>query len=1049
MKKIRQKKPAAQGKRAEPSKRHRIDNSRTPIGRLGKEILATIFLSVLDNGRETGFPDYPLPEVAISHVSSDWRVIALSTPFLWTFFRFDATQADRIPCDRLEAYVERSQGHPLDFWAKVTHGMNANIHWMEQIQLLGAIHRHLDHCRRLYFTTNEAELWLVNAGDLEDVEAPLLETFVAPQYSSLDDYDNDQNILSEWSPNTFLGGAPSLKFVSLNESSVILYRPPLDAVVHLRLHIHEDASTLPVRFDATVLDSIFTLPHLKALSIRGPLFKVDPGSVDTPEIVARSLKHFRCDQDTDSVALGEYFLSHVNAPSLKSLTLENLDVKDQPKRLQKHYQSLRTLVLRAPEDGAFIADVFSMVVNIRQLVWVGGGSQGVDTALLSLLAALTESGVLAPEVQEVILDTGLEDPATALGQLQTTFTKLASIRVREGYVAPLEAGCASDRPIQIRDLGVERRVSYDAYWGCPDHWPYNIDARYADWVSAIAERDRAKLQVTAPSQPLATQPQRSTFPSSAKSPMNGEQGVSEVERAAPSRRVAPIDIWAPSIDRSKVVETGWDSPEAHGRHGQLDLNDIDPEPSAIRRLPNEILTTILHSLICGGAVTGIPGRPLPEVAISHVCSHWRALSLLTPSLWTFFCCGSGDESSALTEVSQARIERLQAYLERSQSSALYLWLHLEGPRLLQQFLPVLYPHFCRLATLQLLSEDHHALEAIRWRMEDLQSAPILRTLIARPVTQDWSRPDAFSHWDPTILRAGNGALQVDYLHLDQVSIRYFRPPLGSIVHLLLECDEPRRPPRVVFEFATLEYILRQPLLETLSIIGGFFRKSQVDTPPTSRHVPIQCNALKHFRYIDGSHRLLGFPLAHVSAPALESIAINAIHLLVLNGSIHKTEPFPSLHTIGVYHVGEIGAYISKLFSAGNMTFARNAKRLLLDLPSLAYLAPEAEQAQTQSFLPCVEEVMVQAQYRTNSESEDVGWLIKSLPRLTDLKIAGARGQKQWALDSKLWQGRDVNIVQTDWEGVQHLFYPLWPPGVDWVAANKYSGWGAGAYCELG
>lgn len=91
-----------------------------PIDQIPKEVMALIFLAATERGKATGTPDYPLPEVTISHVCGNWRAIALSVPSLWTFFHFNGGQAIRAPDDRLEAYLERSQNRHMDFRVEAT-----------------------------------------------------------------------------------------------------------------------------------------------------------------------------------------------------------------------------------------------------------------------------------------------------------------------------------------------------------------------------------------------------------------------------------------------------------------------------------------------------------------------------------------------------------------------------------------------------------------------------------------------------------------------------------------------------------------------------------------------------------------------------------------------------------------------------------------------------------------------------------------------------------------------------------------------------------------
>lgn len=305
----------------------------------------------------------------------------------------------------------------------------------------------------------------------------MLETFVASHSTSLDDFDAPRT-LSEWSPNTFLPKAQSLKFASLCDTSIVDYRPPLDTVVHLRL---ESYSNLSVRYDSTALDSILSLPRLKALSIRGPLFEIASTAHDLA-VEARSLEHFRCDSEKangSSISVGEYFVSCVDGPLLQSLTLEGCWASTRLQHPAKRYPSLKTLVLRQQRmrdsDVPFVVDIFSTAPTIRQLVWS-------TTGLLPFARALAESGVLTL-VQEVIIDGKLDNPPDDLALVGTAFPNLSTIRVSEAYVELLDTDKLTGRPIQIKSLGPPTPVSHTGCWGDADSWPSRVDAQYLDWGS--------------------------------------------------------------------------------------------------------------------------------------------------------------------------------------------------------------------------------------------------------------------------------------------------------------------------------------------------------------------------------------------------------------------------------------------------------------------------------------------------------------------------------------------------------------------------------------
>lgn len=85
-------------------------------------------------------------------------------------------------------------------------------------------------------------------------------------------------------------------------------------------------------------------------------------------------------------------------------------------------------------------------------------------------------------------------------------------------------------------------------------------------------------------------------------------------------------------------------------------------------LPNEILAYIfaVGSLYSAGSKPSLVGKQFQELA-SHVCHHWRAVTLSSPLLWT-----------SLYIQERTSTERIYAWLERSRKSILYIDLFIDG-----------------------------------------------------------------------------------------------------------------------------------------------------------------------------------------------------------------------------------------------------------------------------------------------------------------------------------------------------------------------------------
>lgn len=265
-----------------------------------------------------------LPEVLVSHVCRRWRTVATSMASLWSFFccRWDGYRRS-IPIGRLKAYLERSKEHPLDLWFQPPdYGKPVNNRFRDKALPLIMSHSH--RWRRFQImTTNEETAEKLSACLQQLSTAPALEALI-PILTGYDHYANenpgeDTTMLSGWSPNTALSGAPKLQFLQLDEISVRFFRPPLQSIVHFRLEIHQELSL--ISFSCSTLDHILALPHLETLSIWGDYINFTPESFSarTSVIEAKKLKHFR----SDGNVLPYCFLSHVAAPSLETFRVYN------------------------------------------------------------------------------------------------------------------------------------------------------------------------------------------------------------------------------------------------------------------------------------------------------------------------------------------------------------------------------------------------------------------------------------------------------------------------------------------------------------------------------------------------------------------------------------------------------------------------------------------------------------------------------------------------------------------------------------------------------
>ncbi|KAF5311471.1 hypothetical protein D9611_011636 [Ephemerocybe angulata] len=260
-------------------------------------------------------PD-PLPaEVTLSHVCRHWRHFTLDLPSLWSVFRYDSfgRHRERIPVKRLAVYLERSKKSPLELSFDLDLFEDDSLgDWTDVLNMLHQIIPHIHRVRELHVISADGDIDDF-VSKLVDASAPILEAMTIRSYNTRGLFRESSD--SKWSPKIFTGGTPSLKYLRFDDKH--FSRPPVQSILHLRLEAwHEVVEA----FSPSMFREILSLPYLQTLSMWGELIEVPLDMVveDMTKIEAKSLKHFRC--DGYSWRLPQYFLSHVSAPSLESLT---------------------------------------------------------------------------------------------------------------------------------------------------------------------------------------------------------------------------------------------------------------------------------------------------------------------------------------------------------------------------------------------------------------------------------------------------------------------------------------------------------------------------------------------------------------------------------------------------------------------------------------------------------------------------------------------------------------------------------------------------------
>ena len=296
----------------------------------------------------------PLSEIRASHVCSRWRTIALATPLLWNHL-FLVNWSALI---RVETYLERSEGCPLNLWVDLLSG-TAKQRKLERFRhvVLPLLVPHLHRIRRLFLMTQDDHtLQDLSAAFLQTPTASLMQTIRAGAWNPWSDYIESRaapQLMSDWTPTVFVTGpTPLPSSVYLDQCSMRYLRPPLDLVTHLRLvwaPMNHQANAEPP-FEISILSYIIALPCLQTLELSTWLFNFDSLN-EVPQrlnaIKASELRHFR----SDGTFVALYFLCNVFAPLLESATFYELDPCQYKTKFvveTPQFPSLHTLMIAYP-----------------------------------------------------------------------------------------------------------------------------------------------------------------------------------------------------------------------------------------------------------------------------------------------------------------------------------------------------------------------------------------------------------------------------------------------------------------------------------------------------------------------------------------------------------------------------------------------------------------------------------------------------------------------------------------------------------------------------
>lgn len=277
------------------------------IASLPPELLAIIFKMALSTRRV----QYKLPfEVVLSHVSSLWRAVAITTPTLWT--RIDI-YSSRLDC--AANYLQRSGSHILL-------DIRVDIYNADKRILIRSVHKRKNLIQSIVKTLfpyiHRARSLLV----LSCFELTAL-TLLSPLYDSV--APNLQRLRmnighpATTSPRTagfeaFSKGLPQLTFLETDLPNCV----PLSLQNLTTLHLHTLTDTLDLSYQSFIA-MITTPPSLCNLSIKGSLdISHWPWHLNGPGFSMKNLKALRL---PDKSMFSAKILLAISAPNLQSLWL--------------------------------------------------------------------------------------------------------------------------------------------------------------------------------------------------------------------------------------------------------------------------------------------------------------------------------------------------------------------------------------------------------------------------------------------------------------------------------------------------------------------------------------------------------------------------------------------------------------------------------------------------------------------------------------------------------------------------------------------------------
>ncbi|KDR82053.1 hypothetical protein GALMADRAFT_135430 [Galerina marginata CBS 339.88] len=331
----------------------------------------------------------------------------------------------------------------------------------------------------------------------------------------------------------------------------------------------------------------------------------------------------------------------------------------------------------------------------------------------------------------------------------------------------------------------------------------------------------------------------------------------------------------------RIEELDRDMIEVQAKYGA-----IYNKRTSVLKLPTEV-TCMIFSCAAGYPMEGDSengSHLLLEVTVSHVCRQWRSICLAFPQLWASFSYDG-------PEASHVPLDRLDAYLERSSSQPLELWLDFRednGSQFLGDSLALLektLSHINRWKRVTVLSDLYTPLRDFLSELDSVSAPNLEHFACCCGIPDDVHEP--IVGLQASIFTIG--APNLTSVMLDCSSHKSL-PPLSNVTTLRLEAVDGALTP---FSSSAFIDILTLPCLINLSLYGEVFELP--DNAATFGLITM--NNLTHFRYSDTEGLALFLP--YFRAPLLETLILQNDWFPEEFGASAELYVFPSLRSVSL------------------------------------------------------------------------------------------------------------------------------------------------------